>query len=208
MLEAIQNKFPDFQTVDDLQWPLMTPNGSPLPRSKNRTHARLELMDTDDESTPEDTPLKSYWEAVRTKYKNQIFDAANLSKSRADLLPANWTVVNISVTEDKSTMFITRQRAKAEPLMFCLPLKGRRENDEDEHLTFDDALSELADIIKMSDEGIQRADSVTNSNPQARAEWWAERGALDKRMQELVENIEFCWLGAFKASMHANVNSI
>jgi len=29
---------------------------------------------------------------------------------------------------------------------------------------------------------------------QARAAWWAEWNALDKQMQELLENIEFCWL--------------
>jgi separase len=199
MLDAIQNKFPDVHTFDDLQWPLMTPNGTPLPRQKNRHHARLEgLTGLDDEEDTEETSLKRYWETIKAKYKSQVFDATSLSTSRVEMLPSNWTVVNISVTEDKSTMFMTRQRANTEPLMFCLPLKGRRENDEDEHLTFDDALSELREIIKLSDEGTRRAVNVMNDDPQARAAWWAERSALDKRMQELLENIEFCWLGAFK----------
>jgi separase len=196
LLEAINRKFPDFQTLDDLQWPLMTSNGSPLPRKKNRTHARHT-----DEQSPEETSLKQYWESIRAKYKSQMFNAANLSTPQSHMLPPNWTVVNISVTDDKGTMFITRQCARAEPLMFCLPLKGRRENDEDEHLTFDDALRELREIIRLNDEGTRKAVDVKSDDRQARVAWWAERSLLDKRMRELVENIEFCWLGAFKVSL-------
>lgn len=33
MLEAIKYKFPSVQ-FDDLEWPIMTPSGSPLPRKR------------------------------------------------------------------------------------------------------------------------------------------------------------------------------
>ena len=33
---------------------------------------------------------------------------------------------------------------------------------------------------------------------QAKIAWWDSRKQLDQRMKDLVENIEFCWLGAFK----------
>jgi separase len=157
-------------------------------------------MDSEDEEdTPRDVKsLKQYWETIRAKYQAHTLDPTSLSFTQADKLPANWTVVNISVTEDKNTMLVSRQRANIEPLIFCVPLKGRRESDEDEHLTFDDALDELREIIRLSDEGTRRAVHVKNNDQQARASWWAERSALDKRMQELLENIEFCWLGAFK----------
>jgi separase len=115
--------------------------------------------------------------------------------------PPHWTVVHISLTPDKNTLFISRQNVSSGPLMFCVPLKGRRESDEDEHLTFDDAVKELAEIIRLSDLGTRNAVNVRNDDPQARAAWWAERNTLDKRMQELLENIEFCWLGAFKVSI-------
>lgn len=63
------------------------------------------------------------------------------------------SVVHINVTSDKSTLFISRQRGGAEssPLIFCIPLKVRRDNgagDEGEnHLLLEDALDELRDII-------------------------------------------------------------
>jgi separase len=201
LLETIQNKFPDYQTFDDLQWPLMTSSGSPLPRPKNRRNARLDnFLGPDDEyeSNAEEKGLRQYWESVRTRYQSRVLDAPHLSMSSANELPANWTVVNISVTEDKSTLFVARQRAHTEPLVFCVPLKGRRESEEDEHLTFEDALGELRAIIEQSDMGTRQAVHVKGDDQQARAAWWAERSALDKRMQELLENIEFCWLGAFK----------
>jgi separase len=201
LLEAIQQKFSNLQAFDDLQWPLVTTNGSPLPRPKPRMRARMALMDSDDEdddSNIDTASLKQYWDSIRDKYNSRSFSQVNLSTPQADCLPKNWTVININITEDKNTMFITRQRAQHEPLIFCVPLKGRRETEEDEHLTFDDALNELKQIITLSNQGTRQAVHVKNDDPQARASWWAERSALDKRMQELLENIEFCWLGAFK----------
>lgn len=199
MLEAIQQKFSDFQSFDDLEWPLITTNGLPLPRSNTRVRARLAMMDPDkDDSDLGDTSFKRYWESIRENYRNRAYNVESLSTSRIDLLPKNWTVISINITEDRNTMFVTRQRAQNEPIIFCLPLKGRRETEEDEHLTFDDALNELKQIITLSNQGTRQAIHVKNDDTQARTSWWAERIALDKRMQELLENIEFCWLGAFK----------
>lgn len=98
-------------------------------------------------------------------------------------------------------MFVTRQRPSKDPLIFYIPLKGRRETIDDEHLTFDHAIAELNDIIRLSDEGTKQAASVRNDR-ETRAAWWASRSALDRRMKELLDNIEFCWLGAFKVCLH------
>jgi len=186
----------------------MTSNGSPLPRRKNGTpFGSWGLLDSDDDHNSLETSLKQYWESIRTKYRSQVVNASALSVSQVDILPANWTVVNIGVTEDKSTMFITRQRAGKEPLMFYLPLKGRRENDEDQHLTFDDALRELREIISLSDEGTRQAVNVMSDDPEGRTAWWNARIALDKRLETLLEDIEFCWLGAFKVSFRGEGGS-
>lgn len=202
MLEAIQQKYPDFQAFDDMQWPLITPNGSPLSRPRTVPRARMAIADdsddSDEETDSDELLMKKYWENIRDRYHTQSLDLTNLSVSQSDRLPKNWTVISINVTEDKSTMFITRQVTQEEPLIFCLPLRGRRETEEDEHLSFDDALKELKDIIALSNQGTRQAIHVKNDDPEARATWWKERIALDKRLQELLENVEFCWLGAFK----------
>ncbi|KAG1748438.1 peptidase family C50-domain-containing protein [Suillus paluster] len=200
MLEAIQYKFPSMQN-DDLEWPLMTSSGSPLPRKRPSNVRRLGSSSSEEVSDNDDDPnatMKAYWDSIRKTYAEQTSDASLLSTTTMSEFPPHWTVVHISLTPDKSTLFISRENVSSEPLMFCVPLKGRRESDEDEHLTFDDAVKELAEIIRLSDQGTRNAVNVRNDDPQARTAWWAERNTLDKRMKELLENIEFCWLGAFK----------
>jgi separase len=203
MLEAIQHKFPSAQ-FDDFEWPLMTPSGSPLPRKKPSNFLRLRTSSTEeasDDDVDSNASMKAHWNSIRETHAEQTLDTSLLSTTPKSQFPPHWTVVHISLTPDKSTLFISRQNVSSEPLIFCVPLKGRRESDEDEHLTFDDAVKELAEIIRLSDQGTRNAVNVRNDDPQARAAWWAERNTLDKRMQELLENIEFCWLGAFKVSI-------
>ena len=96
-------------------------------------------------------------------------------------------------------MFVARQRPKQNALVFCVPLKeSRREDESEEHLTVQDALNELKEIVRLNDETTKQAVHVKTQDREARASWWAQRTELDKRLQELLENIEFCWLGAFK----------
>lgn len=165
---------------------------------KHRKRTRFVSFDSDDEELPEtkQSMLATYWQALAKKYQEQPYDSSNLAKPREIPLPANWTVVSISVTEDKNTMFVTRQCANKEPLIFYIPLKERRDSEDEEYLGFDDALAELREIIHLSDEGTKEAANVKSR--EARAGWWANRSALDTRMKQLLDNIEFCWLGAFK----------
>ncbi|TFY77124.1 hypothetical protein EWM64_g6889 [Hericium alpestre] len=213
LLEVIQGKFPLSQTADDLRWPSVTSNGSPIApvreQRKRRFESRGSSDDEDDEPVDDDTWLQDYWTSVEKKCRLQNVDPDSLIHSKVDDLPENWTVVNISVTDDKSSMFITRQRAHHAPVVFCLPLKGRRESDGDEHLAYSDAVEELKEIIRLNDEGTKQAIHVKNGDKEARAAWWADRTTLDKRLQDLLENMEFCWLGAFKTTLSppANVSS-
>jgi separase len=154
--------------------------------------------DDDNDEHSEDSLLAEYWESIRAKYQQLPFDLAGLARSNVNTLPANWTVVHIYLTEDQNTMFVSRQRPNQRPLIFSLPLKGRRETEEDEHLTFQDAIAELREIVRLSDENTKSAISVKGQDQGARAAWWADRGKLDKRLKELLESIEFCWFGAFK----------
>ena len=197
MLEVIAYKLPS-RTRDDLRWPLLTTNGEPLVSSGSRKNASLFDSDDDGDVQSDDLLLSGYWESIREKYQQLPFSLSNLAQSKVDNLPANWTVVHIYVTEDQNTMFVCRQRAGRQPLVFSLPLKGRRETEEDEHLTFEDAIAELREIIRLSDEGTKNAINVKGQDRSARAAWWAERTALDKRLKELLDSIEFCWFGAFK----------
>jgi separase len=175
-----------------------------MPHTQPRKQARFVSPEWEDEEEPGPAKdaLKEYWKSLANKYHGQTYDATKLSGSPAKSLPPNWFVVSISVSEDKNTMFVTRQCVSKEPLVFYIPLKERREMDDEEYLSFDNAVAELRDIIQLSDEGTRGAVNVRNDRD-ARAAWWANRSALDKRMKQLLENIEFCWLGAFKVRSYA-----
>ena len=54
-------------------------------------------------------------------------------------------------------------------------------------------------IIKGSDDTIKLASAGKVTTDDDKIEWWNVRKALDSRMRQLVKNIEFCWLGAFKS---------
>lgn len=202
MLECIDNKFPNISQASDLAWPTMNANGSPFPATQSGARRLLFAPDSDDDDDDDsdETSMQAYWQMVKKRYRSETLDPEGLTCPTVDLLPEHWTVVNISVTDDKQTLFISRQRARREPLIFCLPLdrQGRREmgEDEDAQLTYEQAVEELQDIIRLNDETAKNAKDIQDKD--GRASWWSERGQLDIRLKELLENIEFCWLGAFK----------
>ncbi len=200
MLEVISYKIPT-RNRDDLRWPILAADGAGLvtsSRSMNEGNFSPINSDSDNDEQSEDTLLAEYWESIRSKYQRLPFDLAGLTQSKVDTLPTNWTIVHIYLTEDQNTILVCRQRANQGPLIFSLPLKGRRETEEDEHLTFQDVIAELREIVRLSDENTKTAISVKGQDRHARAAWWTDRGALDKRLKELLESIEFCWFGAFK----------
>ena len=207
MIEVIRHKFLDLHAADDSQWPLITPNGSPLPpavkprRVTRLVHPKFPEETADDDELLDNIDLKAYWESIAKRYEEQCFDSQRLLVDQVDALPPHWTVVNVSVTEDRHTMCVARQCSGQQPLIFCLPLKGRREAPDDEHLTFEDAVRELQEIIQLSDEGARQAADVKKDDKAARVAWWKSRTALDTRLKELLADIEFCWLGAFKVSL-------
>lgn len=198
MLEAIPHKFADVN-ADDLQWPIMTTDGSPLAadlRQRNPSGTSIPCsFDSDDNDAQ-----RSYWSALEKKYTCLVLSPSSLLQATPKL-PRNWTVIHITLTPDKSSMLISRLHTpSSQPLLFCVPLRGRRDTDDNDEsrLMLEDALNELREIVRLSDEGTRRAAHVKSDDLQARAGWWAERAALDQRLQALLENIEFCWLGAFK----------
>ncbi|EDR03598.1 uncharacterized protein LACBIDRAFT_307095 [Laccaria bicolor S238N-H82] len=209
MLESIEHKFSALHMSDDLQWPLITSDGTPRPRPKIERQGRFNVDlesddDAEDSALREDTLIRAYWTSIREKYRSRRLDVESLSTAETGDLPENWIIININITDDKSTLFISRREGGVEgsqPLVFCVPLKGRRDNgddNEEDHLGFDDAIGELREIVRLSDEGTKTAVNIKSDDAEARANWWKLRGDLDTRLRELLENIEFCWLGAFK----------
>ncbi|KAG8988816.1 hypothetical protein FRB93_003969 [Tulasnella sp. JGI-2019a] len=203
LIECIDYKFRDPATTDDLVWPAVNTNGSQPPHEMPVARRALFTNESDNEDDDEpdsENSLQAYWQSVKARYRAETMDAAALAAPQADHLPEDWTVIHISVSEDKQTLYISRQRARSEPLIFCLPLnrQGKREgvDDEDEGFSYDKAVEEMEDIIRLNDDTAKSAKDLADK--EARAGWWADRAKLDARIKALLENIEYCWLGAFK----------
>ncbi|KAH6918185.1 cysteine peptidase C50 [Coprinopsis sp. MPI-PUGE-AT-0042] len=196
MLEAIQQKIANLRS-DDTEWPRITPEG----QMAFKTSAIN--LDSDDEAEGENHATRSYWESVRHRYES-LLEPGTLAHAKTASLPSNWTVVHVTITEDKNTLLISRQECgttNPEPVLFCVPLKGRRDGgagEDEEHLTYEDAINEFEEIIRLSDQGTKNAINIRSDDQEARSNWWKQRNLLDQRMKDLLENIEFCWLGAFK----------
>ncbi|CDZ96287.1 Regulator of spindle pole body duplication [Phaffia rhodozyma] len=180
LLEAIQSK--SKAPRDDLVWPVFV---------ESSTSSAAALKTKNEPFQDEDD---IYWSQVARRYQDEPLYELDLSIP----LPTNWSVINISVTEDLTKLFVTRHRTGLSPLVFSLPLDrhGKRE-DEEEHFSFTDAIEELEDIVNQSKETGKQAKEIEER--EGRAAWWAMRRDLDKRMEELLGNLEFCWLGAFKS---------
>jgi separase len=177
----------------------MSLTGTPVAPSRERSRRAI-MFDAETSEDEEESPnksLKDYWRGVRDRYRFESVDLASLATSQVDQLPTNWTFISITVTEDRNTMILSRQRSHREPLVFCLPLdrQGRRDGN-DEHFTFIDAIQELDSIIRDSNSTALGAKNVKGHDQ--KVQWWETRRALDKRLGELLSNIEFCWLGVFK----------
>lgn len=183
MLEIVQGRSRDLR-VDEMIWPAQLP-GALAPEA-------IVEEDSEGPSDLEESALK-----VTSKVtSSHLLEDCDLSG-----LPSNWCMVSINVTEDHTTMFITRRQRDRPPVIFTLPLdrQGKRE-EEDECFTLDTALGELREIIRESDASARDAKGIDRTDKSAKMKWWATRKALDKRLEELLKNVEFCWLGAFKVS--------
>lgn len=179
MITAIESKYID-GPLDDLTWPPIT-SVTDQPISDDSVEAEIDLRST--------------WNSISTRLQSSsISSPIDLSP-----LPPHWAVISISVAGDHSTIFLSRHQKDHPPIVLCLPLdrQGKREG-EDNPLPFAYALEELKDITDSSDAQARNAKYIETR--EGKAEWWAMRHELDKRMGELLSRMEENWLGAFKVS--------
>jgi separase len=202
LLDCIGHKFLA-GISDDLAWRAMSITGSPVraPHAAGRrTVLRFVESDDDDDGVSEtpSTSMKTYWHDVRERYRAETCDAVSLASSPVDVLPDHWTVVSVSLTEDKSTLIVSRQRPRREPVIVYLPInrQDRRDDGGEDQFTWDIAIEELESIIRTNNETTRVSRKIAER--QGRIAWWSERVGLDQRLKSFVDNVEYCWLGVFK----------
>ncbi|GAA5928121.1 separase [Sporobolomyces koalae] len=176
MLDAIDHKLAQTTPQDDLLWPATAVEGDGEDQPAERQHLLT----------------------MRERYRLETPEPALTDAAMSALLPPNWSAVSLHLTPERDNLIIVRHRRDTDPVLFKLPLDrlARREGEE-ETLTYDDAITELNDIIATTK--VNAANAKFVKSREEREAWWQERQQLDERLKDLLQNIEDVWLGAFKS---------
>ncbi|KAH0523707.1 hypothetical protein TsFJ059_008675 [Trichoderma semiorbis] len=124
-------------------------------------------------------------------------DITNFQEKYVDLIPKKWSVISISLSDNRHDLCITKFQAGQGPFILRLPLERANSRDADsEVFNFEHGREELLELIKLANESSHSARDFTAKGE--RGAWWAERQALDSRLKKLLVSIETTWLGGFK----------
>lgn len=136
--------------------------------------------------------------------ERQLTTQTEFQNDHINTLPGNWSVISIGLTPERTDLIMSRMQAHRSPLILRLPMSRHNSRDVGED-TFDyeQAINELHEIIRLSDTSAQEAKNIKGS--QAKTEWWTTRQDLDGRLQNLLVNIEHCWLGGFKGVLNNSI---
>jgi separase len=125
-------------------------------------------------------------------------EMAKFQKDYIDLVPHNWSVISVSLSDNHHDLCITKFRAGHSPFILRLPLERANSRDADSEIfNFEHGKEEMMEIIRLANETSHSA-SRDFSVKGAKTAWWAEREALDGRLKDLLATIETTWLGGFK----------
>ena len=114
-----------------------------------------------------------------------------------ELVPKNWSVISMSLSENQHDLCITKFQAGHSPFILRLPLERANSRDADsEVFNFQHGREEVLNIIKNANRTSHSGGNLTTKA--SRNAWWAEREALDERLKELLAVMEKTWLGGFK----------
>ncbi|GKU18339.1 unnamed protein product [Fusarium langsethiae] len=139
--------------------------------------------------------------SVQTSRRDSLALTTEMSKFQEDyidLVPHNWSVISVSLSDNHHDLCITKFQAGHSPFILRLPLERANSRDADSEIfNFEHGKEEIMEIIRLANETSHSA-SRDFSVKGAKSAWWAEREALDGRLKDLLSTIETTWLGGFK----------
>lgn len=123
--------------------------------------------------------------------------AETFQRDYINILPKPWIAVSLGLNEECDELYITRYRQGLTPLILRLPFSRQKAEDADEEIfDFHVGREELREIIDLSNYSCHNPMDISVKG--AKTNWWSERESLDRRLQELLINIENIWLGGFR----------
>ncbi|ERS99778.1 hypothetical protein HMPREF1624_03142 [Sporothrix schenckii ATCC 58251] len=121
-----------------------------------------------------------------------------------DIIPKDWSVVSMALSENKHDLCITKLQAGQSPFVIRLPLERAISRDADnEVFNYQQGRAELLEIVKSINDSCHGARDMTVKG--AKSCWWTEREGLDNRLKELLDNVEQIWLGGFRGIFSQHV---
>ncbi|KAK0938311.1 separin protein [Friedmanniomyces endolithicus] len=154
------------------------------------------IVETDKKHSEAPSPFT--WPTPEQASAPPAMSAQSFQQQYVDILPVTWTAVSLCLNDDCSELYVARYRSGQSPLILRLPFSRHKpEGDDEEAFDYHSGKAELQDIIQVSNYSCHNSGGVEGKG--AKSNWWAEREALDRRLQELLVNIENIWLGGFKA---------
>ncbi|KAM0712741.1 hypothetical protein Q7P35_000188 [Cladosporium inversicolor] len=141
------------------------------------------------------TPFE--WPTMVAEPNDPQLSATEFQEDYINKIPKPWTAVSLALDESCTSLYVARYRADQTPFIVRLPF-SRHQDEELGDETFDYAAGkeELQDIIQLSNTSCHNNGDLSAKG--AKSKWWNEREALDRRLQELLINIEDMWFGGFK----------
>ena len=141
------------------------------------------------------------WPAMSSTTDSPIphLNATTFQQEYINPLPTPWTALSLSLDSAATSLYVARYRAHQAPFIVRLPFS--RHQDEDlgnEAFDYAAGKEELVDIIQASNTSCHNNGKTDLSAKGAKSAWWSEREALDRRLQELLINMEDMWFGGFK----------
>ena len=158
---------------------------------KDEALERERMVAAAEEATRERSKLSMWPSELDSPASTSTITAKQLSQ-----LPSSWSIVSVTLTEDEDELLISRVVSGRSPFLVRIPLRRSNEGEGIEEFLFADAKAEMQDIIKNADSSSH--DIRGMGDKAARMQWHADREALDKRLETLLQNMESIWLGGFR----------
>lgn len=142
-------------------------------------------------------PREHITEGGESLTAKHLLDFGTFQAKYIDIIPFNWTVLSLSLSNSQDEIRIAKIRSDQTPFIITLPLNRHKSRDPDaEFFGFKNGKDELQEIIELANYSAHDAKNMARKG--ANSEWWEVREALDMRLKELLFNIENIWLGGFR----------
>ncbi|KAK4909197.1 separin protein [Elasticomyces elasticus] len=145
-----------------------------------------------------DGPSPFTWPSSEHTLHRPAQNDPQFQQEYVDILPQKWTALSINLSDDSSELHVAKYRSGQSPLILRLPFSRHKPDDpnDDEAFDYHAGKAEIQNIIEVSNYSWHNSGNVDGKG--AKSNWWAEREALDRRLHELLVNIENIWFGGFR----------